>query len=301
MNDQTWVQQQKKKKRAMAQVILSSLLFSTGGFLIKSIPWPSLAISGIRGIIASVMMLLFIKGRGWKLRFEKQAFLQAGFMGTTLTLFVVSNKLTTAANAIVLQYISPVFILLLSVIFLHQKPKKADLIVVAVTFCGMGLFFFDQLSSKGMVGNIMAICSGFALAAMYVIVGEMEEEVRFTGMMLGHFLTFLIGLPTIATAELELSTVAVGCVVALGVVQIWLPYVLMAMAMSYCSPLTCNLVGIIEPLLNPVWVFLVTGEAPGMYALIGGAVIIFSVSAWCVYNDRQEAAKRCEAQESQTA
>jgi len=289
MNDHTSTELQKKKKRAIVQVLLSALLFSTGGLLIKSVPWPSLAISGSRGIIAAAAMFLFIKAKGWRFRFEKQAFIQAAFMGATLTLFVVANKMTTAANAIVLQYISPVFILLISVIFLHQKPKKADLLVVAVTFCGMGLFFFDQLSSDGMVGNCMAITSGLALAAMYVIVGEMEEEVRFTGMMMGHFLTFLIGLPTIVTTDLEISPVSVGCVFALGIAQIWLPYVLLAMAVSYCSPLTCNLVGIIEPLLNPVWVFLATGEAPGMYALAGGAVIIFSVSGWCVWNDRQEA------------
>lgn len=289
MNDCVGADLQKKKKQALIQVLVSAVLFSTGGLLIKSVPWPPLAISGSRGIIASVMMFLFIKARGWRFRFEKQAFIQAGFMGATLTLFVAANKMTTAANAIVLQYISPVFILLISVIFLHQKPKKADLLVVAAAFCGMGLFFFDQLSADGMIGNLMAIASGLALAAMYVMVGEMEEEVRFTGMMMGHFLTFLIGLPTIVTADLECSPLAIGCILALGIGQIWLPYVLLAMAVTYCTPLTCNLVGIIEPLLNPVWVFLVTGEAPGVYALLGGAVIIFSVSAWCVWNDRQEA------------
>ena len=265
---------------------LSSLLFSTGGLLIKSVPWPALAVSGGRGLIATVLMLVFMKTQGWKLRFEKQAFIQALFMGLTMTFFVAANKLTTAANAIVIQYASPVWILLISIFFLHQKVKKADILVVAVAFLGMALFFFDQLSGEGMIGNLLALLSGICMSIMYVVVGEMEEEVRFTGMMMGHALTFLIGLPTILTANLEFSPVAVGCILALGIFQIWLPYVLLATALTYCNALTANLVGILEPLLNPVWVFLVTEEAPGIFALIGGVIIISSITIWCVWTDK---------------
>lgn len=284
----------KKKNIALVQVILSSLLFSTGGLLIKSVPWPALAISGGRGMIATIMMLIFIKAKGWKFRFEKKAFLQAFFMAITLTLFVASNKLTTAANAIVIQYMSPVWILVISALFLRQKVKKADIIVVIVAFFGMGLFFFEQLSGEGMLGNCFALLSGISLAIMYVVVGEAEEEVRFTGMMMGHALTFLVALPTIATTELEFSPVAIGCILALGIFQIWLPYVLIGLAMNYCNALTCNLVGILEPLLNPFWVFLATGEAPGFLALVGGVIIVASISIWCWWNDKCEKANIAE-------
>lgn len=278
----------KKKNMALVQVVLSSLLFSTGGLLIKSVPWPSLAISGGRGIIATIMMLIFIKKKGWRFRFEKKAFLQAFFMAITLTLFVASNKLTTAANAIVIQYMSPVWILIISALFLHQKVKKADIIVVVAAFFGMALFFFEQLSGEGMLGNCLALLSGISLSIMYIVVGEAEEEVRFSGMMMGHALTFLVALPTIVTTDLEFSPVAIGCILALGIFQIWLPYVLIGLAMTYCNALTCNLVGILEPLLNPFWVFLATGEAPGFLALVGGVIIVASISIWCWWNDRSE-------------
>ncbi len=280
------------KKVAIVQVLIAALLFSTGGLLIKMVPWPALAISASRGFVASAMMFCFIKARGWRFRLEKPAFITALFMGTTLTLFVAANKMTTAANAIVLQYISPVFILLLSVLFLHQKLKKADVLVVAVTFCGIALFFFDQLSVDGTVGNLLAILSGLALAALYVAVGEIEEEVRYTGLMLGHLLTGLIGLPVLLFQRPEITPAAVGCILALGIAQVGIPYILLSMAMRRCSALTCNLVGIIEPLLNPVWVFLATKEMPGAFALVGGLLVIISVTAWCVWNDRQEEKER---------
>ena len=273
---------------ALGKVVMSSLLFSMGGLLIKSVPWPALAVSGGRGLIATVMMLIYMKTRGWKLRLEKKAFIQAIFMGLTMTFFVAANKMTTAANAIVIQYASPVWILLISVLFLHQKVRKSDVIVVMVAFFGMALFFFDQLSSEGMIGNLLALLSGICMSIMYVVVGEMEEEVRFTGITMGHALTFLIGLPTMLTADLEFSPVAIGCILALGIFQICLPYILLATALTYCTALTANLVGILEPLLNPVWVFLATGEAPGIFALIGGVIIITSITFWCYWTDRME-------------
>lgn len=279
---------QKKKKIALGQIIVSSVLFSTGGFLIKLVPWPALAISGGRSLISMMGLAAYILYSGMEFRFGKKAFLQAGCMGATLTLYVAATKMTTAANAIVLQYVSPVFILLLGVLFLHQKPRKADWIVVAMTMCGIGLFFFEQLSTDGMIGNCLAILSGLCLASLYLLCGEIDEDERFTGMMLGHGLTFLIGLPTMVTAELEFSPVAILGILTLGIFQICLPYVFLAKAMNFCTPLTCNLVGVLEPLLNPVWVFFVTGEIPGTLALIGGAVIVTSVTVWCYWGDKQD-------------
>lgn len=210
--------------------------------------------------------------------------------------FVMANKLTTAANAIVLQFTSPVFILIISALFFHRKTRKGDLITVLVTLLGISMFFFDQLTPGGMAGNCFAILAGLMMACGFLAVGEVDEETRMSGILFGQMFTAVIGVPFLFAGTNPATPTAVLCMLALGIFQLGIPYVLFGLSMKHCTALACNLIGAIEPVLNPVWVFLFDGEAPGMYALIGGAVVVAAVSAWCIYDSK--GGKITEAQEA---
>lgn len=132
----------------------------------------------------------------------------------------------------------------------------------------------------------MGILAGFFMAGMYIITGRADEDSRMSGILFGHTLTAIIGVPMMFVFPTPITTTALLSVLALGVVQLGIPYVLYGLAVKHCPPLACSLIGAIEPLLNPVWVFIFNGEAPGMYALLGGAIVITAVTGWCIWRDR---------------
>jgi len=174
----------------------------------------------------------------------------------------------------------------LSVLFLKQKVTLPDLLTVLLTMGGISLFFFDQLSPGNLFGNFVAIGAGFSMAAMYLATGSTDEESRMSGILLGHLFTAAIGIPFLFVYETPVTMPAVLSILTLGIVQLGIPYLLYGIAVKDCPPLACSLLGAIEPLLNPVWVFLFTGERPGVFALLGGAVVIATITVWCVWRDR---------------
>ena len=208
------------------------------------------------------------------------------------TCFTVANKLTTAANAIVLQFTCPVFIVILSAIFLKQKIRKNDLAVVIATLAGIALFFFDQLKPGHILGNFVAIAAGMFMAVMFILVGNMEGDERFSTITNGQFLTFFVGLPFIIATKPEFTAAATASILVLGVFQLGISYILYVKSTQYCPPLACCLLGALEPLLNPVWVLIFDGERPGVWALIGGIIVVVSITLWCIFDrDKKEPVK----------
>lgn len=285
-----------KKKRAMLLMVITACMWSIGGLFIKLISWSPFMIAGVRSAISGSVMAIYMKHEHVAFRLNRYSFFAGLGLGLSATLFTVANKLTTAANAIVLQYTAPVFILILSALLFHQKMQRREIGVVAVTLAGMVLFFLDQLSPGNVVGNLLGILAGVFLALMFVMVGRGgdDDSTRMSGILIAHIMTFLIGVPLGLTGVLAASTPGAGAslgleilyVVILGVFQLGIPYVLYGIASKDCSPLACSLIGMLEPLLNPVWVAIFTGEVPGMYALIGAVIIILTVSWWCVQESR---------------
>ncbi|MEA4989028.1 MAG: DMT family transporter [Anaerovorax sp.] len=275
---------QAERRKAILYMVICATMWSIGGIFIKMIPWNPLAIAGMRSAIAAVIVYAYIRKKKIKLQFVKSAFFSGLFMSGIFLSFVIANKLTTAANAIVLQFTSPVFILILSAIFLHKKSRRGDLITV--TLIGISLFFFDQLTPGGILGNCFGILAGLMVACAYLVVGEVDEETRMTGILFGQIFTAIIGVPALFITHAEISTPAVVSILALGIFQLGIPYVLFGLAMKNGSALACNLIGAIEPLLNPVWVFLFNGEAPGFYALIGALIVVIAITSWCVWNEK---------------
>lgn len=284
----------RERKTAILQMVICGILWSTGGIFIKLIPWNPFAIAGTRSLIAAAVVLIYMKKEGIVFQLTKQSIMSGLFMTGVFNFFVIANKLTTAANAIVLQFTSPVFMLILGAIFLHQKCRKGDIVTVTVTLCGISLFFFDQLAPGSILGNCIAIMAGFMVAATYLTVGEVDEDTRMSGVFLGQIFTAIIGVPFLFFTDAEFTVTTTVCILALGVIQLGIPYVLFALSIKHCSPLACSLIGAIEPLLNPVWVFLFDGEAPGIFALIGAVVVIAAIVSWCVWNEKAAPAKQME-------
>lgn len=274
------------KNKAILQMLVCATLWSTGGIFIKLIPWNPMAIAGWRSLIAAAVVLCYLRVQRIAVRMDRQAAINGALMCMTFLAFVIANKLTTAANAIVLQFTAPVFLMVYSAVLFKERFRRSDLLAVLCTLGGISLFFFDQLQPGYILGNCIAIAAGAFMAGMYLSVGRAEAPVRMGGMLLGHLFTALAGIPFTFFSETKLSPVPVVSILALGIIQLGVPYILLILSSENCPPLACSLLGAVEPLLNPVWVFFFDGEAPGLFALVGGVVVVASVTVWCVWQNR---------------
>lgn len=280
------------QKHAILLMATCAGLWSIAGIFIKLIPWNPFVIAGFRSGIAAVVVVLFLRATGRRIKVTKPSILSGLCIMGTFFAFVTANKMTTAANAIVLQFTSPVFILILSAFFFHQHFCKADFLAVAFTLAGISLFFFDKLGAGKLLGNCIAILAGLFMAGMYVLTGRMDDDARMSGILFGHLFTAVIGIPIAFFVPTPVTSASVLSILALGVVQLGIPYILYGLAVRNCPPLACSLIGAIEPLLNPVWVFLFNGEKPGPFAVFGGMIVIAAVTGWCVWRDRYVSVNR---------
>ena len=277
-------------KRAMLLMTACSCLWSIGGLFIKLLPWSPFVIAGLRSFIAVFVFLAYMRFRKQPFVLNKNVFLCGAALCGTLVLFVAANKLTTAANAIILQSASPIFIMLISVLFLGGGYRRSEYAVVAIVLGGIALFFVDQLSPGGFIGNLVALCSGISLAIMYVFTGRLPNEAAsMSALLTGHILTAAVGFPFLFLTPTPVTPSAAVSVLILGVLQLGIPYILYGLASRACPPLYCSLIGMLEPLLNPIWVFLVVGERPGFFALIGGVVVLVTVAVWCTVSAKSAA------------
>lgn len=273
----------KKENLAIIEMLICATLWSIAGIFIKLIPWNGFAVSGMRSLISGATIALYMLIARHRFVLSKKTFLAGVFSACVYTCFVCANKLTTAANAIVLQFTSPVFIVVFTALIYKTRIRKADAAVVTLTLLGIALFFFDQLKPGYILGNFVAIAAGMFMAGMFMAVGELEGEQRFSGILIGQCLTFLVGLPFIIATKPVFTPTATLSILILGVFQLGISYILYVRASRYCPPLACCLLGAMEPLLNPVWVMIFDGETPGIFALIGGVIVVVSITLWCIF------------------
>jgi drug/metabolite transporter (DMT)-like permease len=171
-------------------------------------------------------------------------------------------------------------VLLFSAAFYGRKVRKGDLAVVLIVLFGIALFFFDKLTPSGLLGNFVAILSGVLMAWMFIGVGNMEGEMRFSAILIGQCVAFLAGLPVVIATRPVINMTTLACILILGVAQLGISYILYVKASQLCPPLACSLLSAAEPLLNPVWVMIFDGERPGTFALAGGIIVIVSITVW---------------------
>lgn len=274
-------------KRAMFMMLLCAALWSMAGLFIKSIPWHPLAIASGRSLIAALVVGAYMVLTRTRFVLCKKSIFGGLALALTSLCFVSANKLTTAANAIVLQFTAPLFMLLFDTLVRKRPCSRLDAAAVVLTTAGIAFSFMGQFDATGMLGNGLAVLAGMCYAGMYLITGDATVEERMSGILVGQLITMGVGLPMLIAGRAAITPSAVGYVVLLGVLQLGVPYLLYGMAARDISPLACCLLSALEPLLNPVWVFLVHGEAPGAWPLVGGVLVIATITAWSVLKGRQ--------------
>lgn len=278
-----------RENTAILEMLICAALWSIAGIFIKLVPWNGFAVASMRSLIAGITIAAYMLIKKYKFICSKKILLSGLLTACVYTCFTVSNKLTTAANAIVLQFTSPVFIVIFSALIFKKRIRHADMVTVLFTLAGIALFFLDQLQPGYVIGNCVAILAGMFMAGMYMAVGELKGQERFSAIVTGQFITFLVGLPFFIATDTPFTGTAAVSVLILGVFQLGIAYILYIKASEYCPPLACSLLGAVEPLLNPVWVLLFAGERPGLFALIGGVIVIASVTAWCIFGQEKQA------------
>ncbi len=268
--------------RAVLMLAGAAVLWSMGGLLIKSVDWNPFAIAGTRSAIAALVVALFLR----RPRFVWSLPQIGGAVSysATVILFVLANKMTTAANAIVLQYACPVYVALLGALLLKEGVSQRTGLMVLTTLAGVVLFFFDRLTPGGFIGNVLALISGVTMAFMVIFLRMQKHGSPTESILLGNVLTVLICLPHMSGPLPSMTGMA--SLALLGVFQLGLSYVLYSRAIRHVPALDAILIPVIEPLLNPLWVFIAMGELPGAWAIAGGIVILLSITIFSFFETR---------------
>ena len=263
------------RRRALLLLVLSAVLWSFAGLLIKRIEWHPLAISGMRSIVGAVVMWAAFR----KFRFTWSSPQIGGaiaYAGTVI-LFVVANKMTTAANAILLQYTAPIHVALFGGWFLGEKTVRRDWGIIFLVLVGMTLFFFDRLTASGFLGNVIALGSGACFGWLTLFLRKQKSGSPVESVFLGNVLAGLIGIPFMFGAGPRPDAIGWVALLLLGSFQLALPYVIYSLAIRHVTAVEAMLVPVIEPVLNPIWVLLLIGEIPGPLSILGGTIILGSI------------------------
>ena len=263
-----------KRNTAIKYMIIASVLWSIGGIFIKLINWNPMAIAGSRSAIAALVMMVYLKK--FKFKINKSMLICACSYSLLVILFVSANKLTTSANAILLQFTSPVWVALLSRAILKQKISRIDGITIIFVILGMIMFFIDELEMSYLLGNILAILSGIVMAGMILLFQQQKENSLVEITLLGNVITAIVGIPFYFISSPGMESILPLFI--LGVFQLGIPYLLYVLAIPNVTAIDAVLIPVLEPLLNPLWVFIFAKESPTLFSLLGGGLVLLSVT-----------------------
>ncbi len=269
-------------------VLAAVIIWSTGGLFIKWASLSGLELSFGRSLLAAITVAIFTRREGFGI--NRVTAVASLLYAALLLLFVLATKETTAANAIFLQYTAPLYVLILEPLFYKEKFRRRDLLTVIACAVGMSLFFVGKLRPQDVTGNLLALASGLCFAFYFLLLrhSSSRDVNRASSVVYGNLLVVLIAAPAGLAALPRLGLHDGLAVLYLGVVQLGVAYTLFTLGMSRgIRSLDAGIVGYIEPVLNPIWVFLVLGERPSKWALIGGAIIISAVVAHTSFKAKQ--------------
>jgi drug/metabolite transporter (DMT)-like permease len=272
------------RRKAIVFLLITAVLWSTSGIFLKILNWQPIAVLAGRSLFSGLVFLVYL--RRIPRRFTRWQWVAALSSVLTQFLFITATQMTTAANAIFLQYTAPIYILLLGYWFLREKPSRADWVAMLVIFAGLGLFFGDSLSPGGFTGNLLAIISGVTMALMTVAMRAQKDGSPAESFLLANMLGLLLGGYFIFQQPWTVANWA--GIAYLGIFQIGLAFLLYSIAIKVIPALETTLIGTLEPILNPIWVFLFIGEMPGPMALIGGLVVLVGVTISSIASARAE-------------
>ena len=195
--------------------------------------------------------------------------------------YITANKLTTAANTIILEYTAPVYIILFSLIFLKQRVTKLKLFTVLFVFIGIVLTMAGSIGKGNMLGNIIAAING-AIYGLSMMVNHSKNGDSISSTLMGHILCMFVGIPSLIH-EANFSSITLTYVALLGIFQSGLGYLMMALGLKYTDPLTVSLISYLEPILNPIWVLIFYKESISLLSVVGILIVLITI---VVYNNK---------------
>lgn len=270
------------RKKAIILLIAAAALWSTSGLFIKLIDWKPLSILGGRTTVVFFVFLIYM--RRLNLRLSPMKVTGAFVYVATQLFFIFATKLTAAANAVFLHYTGPLYVLLFGYWFLGERPSRADWASMPLIFIGLILFLGEGLRFGGLAGNVFGALSGVSLAAMVLCMRREKSHEPEELILLGCIIGAVIGFPSMLKESYTLKNVAI--ILYMGIIQMGFSYIFFTIAIKQLNALETSLIIFVEPIFNPVWVFLVIGEVPGDLALIGGALVIGTAIARAVISSR---------------
>ncbi len=275
-------------KKGLVYISFTALLWSSSGLFIKILSLDALQISFYRSGIAAVTVLAVSLLRNRKnafspaVQFDRITLLSGVFYAGILIFFVVATKMTTAANAIFLQFTAPIYLLVLEPVFLKTRFEPRNLVTIIITVLGMMLFFFGKLELGNIYGNLFAIVSGICFAVFSLLLRKQRTEQKnintLSSPIIGNTLVALVAVFFIFP-DLALSGTEILILLYMGIFQIGISYIIFDAGIKYVSATESMIIATMEAIFNPIWVFLGIGERPSVYALAGG-LIIFAVILW---------------------
>jgi drug/metabolite transporter (DMT)-like permease len=268
-----------EQRRGILYIVVAALLWSTGGIGIKAVADSALKVTFYRSLFAAIALTLFLGRRVWGRRWRSTPAFIASVIsyGACLTAFVVATKWTTAANAIFLQYAGVIWVLLFSPIVVREPMRGRDVIAIVAAIGGMALFFVGRFEARGMAGNAMALVSSVFFAALILSLRR-EQPAAQAAVTWGNLACAAVLLPFVA-GDLALTPRSFFVLAFLGIFQIALAYFFFVKGLEHVTATQASLTGMLEPVSNPIWVFLFLGERPSLYA-IGGAAVVLAAIGW---------------------
>ncbi len=279
-------------KKGLIYISFTAFLWSTSGFFIKYLTINAFQISFFRSIIAAITIYIIclIRRQEIKFEFNKVSNFAAIFYAGILILFVLATKMTTAANAIFLQFTAPIYLVILEPVFFKTKFDSKSIITILICVGGMILFFFGRLELGNIYGNLLAICSGlcfamFSLLLKYKKIKNKSENTLNTIIMGNLFVSVIAFFFVFPEFEVDITQSLI--LLYMGAIQIGVSYIIFNEGIKYVSATESMIIATLEAIFNPIWVFIGIGETPSVYSIIGG-LIIFGAIIWRNFSKKEK-------------
>ena len=270
------------RKYAILLLIVTGIIWSSGGLFIKLIPWSPISIAGIRSGLSALVIYLY--RRLDPIYLSKYVWAGAISYSVMVICFVFANKITTSGNVILIQYAAPIYVALFSFSFLGEKANIADWVSILIIFVGLSSFFYEDLSYFQLWGNILSILSGIGFAGLTLCMRKEKKANPVDCVLMGNILTFLVCIPFYKNG-VTLDIKPWVSIIFLGVIQLGLSYIFFSIAIKYVKALDAIIYPVIEPLVNPLLTFLFLGELMSNTAVFGGAFVIIGVVGRGLYQN----------------
>ncbi len=269
-------------------VFLSGVCFSLGGLFLKYIPWNPLAINAARNAVAFVFVFLYLKIIGHKIVFNRTVLIGALAISVTQGLYCIANKLTTAGNAIILQFTVPIWVMVISALVFRKKPGKLDISAAVIVMVGVLFFFIDGIQAGNMLGNMLALVSGVTYSGVFLMNATPDSD-SYSSTLFGMILNMLIGLPWLIKTDFAATQSITWMVILLmGIIQVACAFILLSTGLKTTSPIAASLISGVEPVLNPVWVAIFYGEVLTPLSLVGAVMVLLAVTVYNILLIKQQ-------------